>query len=287
MKLSMIKLAALALVCAPFAVACSADATDSNIEGDGDDVSVDEANAARVAPGTFKLYTEAHATPNPNCDVHTKLVLSADGGSKAHLEEGLEGFCEIAVIPNPRDYKLRAAGSDCGSRIFTGSFRKNGERHAIKIIDNRTRLCENVVAGAIEVEETTPRGTVMKFSFDGPPPGQNVTVEGELFASAGIGGENTGASIQTANESFELVLDPGERNQFQDGKKARVTGKKTFLSGVETSNRPAIDVESMLVCPNPGSVNCMPGPNVRLSNLCAPDNRSWVQANCAGVQYLD
>lgn len=287
MKLSMLKLAALALVCAPFAVACSAETTDSAIEGDGDDVSVDEANAARVAPGEFKLYMEPHAQPNPSCDPHTRLVLSDSGGSKAHLEEALDGFCEIAVMPNPRDYKLRAAGQDCGSRIFTGSFRKNGEKHSIKIIDNRTRLCENVVAGAIEVEETTPRGRVMKYSFDGPPPGQAVTVEGELFASVGIGGENTGASIKTATESFELVLDSGERNQFVDGKKARVTGKKTFLSGVETSNRPAIEVESMLVCPNPGSINCMPGPNVRLSNLCAPDNRAWVQASCSGVQYLD
>lgn len=286
MKLSMLKLAGLALLCAPFAVACSADTSDS-IEGDGDDVTVDEANAARVAPGEFKLYTEARATPNPNCDVHTKLVLSDQGGSKAHLEEGLEGSCEIAVLPNPRDYKLRAAGQDCGSRIFTGSFKKNGEKHSIKIIDNRARLCENVVAGAIEVEETTPRGKVMKFSFDGPPPGQAVTVEGELFSSMGIGGENTGASIDTGSERFELVLDPGERNQFVDGKKARVTGKKTFLSGVETSNRPAIEVESMLVCPDAGSINCMPGPNVRLSNLCAPDNRAWVQASCAGVQYLD
>lgn len=285
MKLSMLKLVALAIVCAPFAVACSADTSES-IEGDGDDVTSDEANAARVAPGEFKLYMQAHATPNPSCDPHTKLVLSNKDGSKAHLEEALDGFCELAVIPNPRDYKLRAAGQDCGSRIFTGSFRKNGEKHSIKIVDNRTRLCENVVAGAIEVEETSPRGTVQKYSYDAPP-STTVTIEGELVATMGIGGENTGMSIKTASETLELVLDSGERNQFVDGQKARVTGKKTTLSGVETHNRPAIDVESMLVCPSPGSINCMPGPNVRLSNLCAPDNRSWIQASCAGVQYLD
>lgn len=46
-------------------------------------------------------------------------------------------------------------------------------------------------------------------------------------------------------------------------------------------------MKEMLVCPDPGYVNCMPGPNVRLSNLCANDNRSWVSANCAGVSYLD
>ena len=284
MKLSMLKLAALALVCAPFAVACSADTSDAGSEGD--DVTIDEANAARIGPGEFKLYAQPRVTPNKNCDPHTKLVLSATGGSKAHVENALDGFCEIAVIPDPRDYRLRAAGQDCGSKIYTGSVRKNGEKYSIKIIDNRTRLCENVIAALIEVEETTPRGTIKLYSYDAPP-SEKVTVEGDLVATMGIGGENTGASIKTADEMFELVLDPGERNQFVDGRKARVTGNKTFLSGVETSNRPAIEVESMLVCPSPGSVNCMPGPNVRLSNLCAPDNRSWVQANCSGVQYLD
>jgi hypothetical protein len=284
MKLSMLKLVALALVCAPLAVACSADTAEEI--GDGDDVTADESNAARVAPGEFKLYTQAHATPNPSCDPHTLLTLSNKDGSKAHLEEALDGSCELAVIPNARDYKLRAAGQDCGSRIFTGSFRKNGEKHSIKIVDNRTRLCENVVAGAIEVEETSPRGTVQKYSYDAPP-STTVTIEGELVATMGIGGENTGVSIKTSSETLELVLDSGERNQFVDGRKARVTGKKTTLSGIETHDRAAIDVESMLVCPSPGSINCMPGPNVRLSSACAPDNRSWIQASCAGVSYLD
>lgn len=283
MKLSMLKIAALALVCAPFAVACSADTSDS-IEADGDDVTIDEANAARIAPGEFKLYMQPRATPNPSCDPHTRLVLSANDGSKAHLEEALDGFCEIAVFPNPRDYKLRAAGQDCGSRIFTGSFRKAGKKHSIKIVDNRTRLCENVVAGAIEVEETTPEGSVQKYSYDARP-SETVTVEGELVATMGIGGENTGASIKTASGTFELVLDDGERNQFSDGKRAKVSGTKTSLSGVETRNRPAIEVESMLVCPNPGYVNCMPGPNRRLSNLCSGENRTWAQANCPGVSF--
>src|SRR5687767_6956448 len=61
---------------APLAVACSADSTDSGEEADGDDVSVDEANAARIEPGEFKLYSQANATPNPSCDMHTKLVLT-------------------------------------------------------------------------------------------------------------------------------------------------------------------------------------------------------------------
>lgn len=292
MKLSYVTLSLLALACAPFAAACTADTSDA-ADADGDEVSSEEAISARVTPGEFKLYAQPRANPNPSCDVHTKLVLSADRGSKAHLEEVVGGFCEIYVAPNPRDYRLRSAGTSCGSRYYTGSYRKNGQRYTINITDHRTRTCRDLVPAKIIVEETSPGFpgpiSVTKYSFDGQPPqgGETITVDGELFTSFGIGGENTGTSIKTANASYELVLDAGEKNQFVDGKKARVTGKKTFLSGVETSNRPAIDVESMLVCPNPGWINCMPGPNVRLSNLCAADNRSWVQANCPGVSYAD
>jgi len=272
-----ISLVLMALAGASLAVGCAADASDS---ADGDDVTDDEVVAANVKPGDFKLYAQPHANPNPGCDVHTHLTLSKSG---AHLEEMVGGMCEIAVVPNARDYRLRAAGGECGTRIFTGGFTKSGKKHSIKITDNRARLCENVVAAAIVVEED---GNT-KYSSDEPPTAA-VTVEGDLFHSVGIGGENTGSSIRTSNGTFELVLDDGERNQFVDGRHARVTGKKTTLSGVETHNRPAIDVESMLVCPSSGTtLNCMPGPNVRLSSLCSADNRSFVQASCPGVNYVD
>lgn len=268
---------------------CAADTDGAEDGADGDDVTVDEANAAKVAPGSFKLYGEPRATPNPNCDPHTKLTLAAGHYSTAKLEEGLDGFCEIAVVPNPRTYRLRLAGTSCGSRIYSGSVTKSGKKYAVKITDHRTRLCEDVVPAAVIVEETVPGFpgaiTTTKYSHDGAPSGQSVTLEGTLRRSAGIGGENTGSSIQTASELVELILDPGEQNQFVDGKKARAKGEIKYLSGVETRNRKALDVKELLVCPDPGYVNCMPGPNRRLSNLCASDNRSWVEANCPGVNF--
>jgi hypothetical protein len=285
MKLSFLVLAALT---ASLSIACTAE-TDDASDGDSDDVTVDEANAAKVAPGSFKLYGKAHATPNPSCDLHTKLELKAAFFSTATLSEAVGGFCEIAAVPNPRTYRLRLTGTDCGSRLYAGSVKKQGKSFNIKITDHRTRLCENVIPAAIIVEETVPGFpgaiTTTKFSFDGEPAGGEVVLEGTLVRSFGIGGENTGSSIKTSKEMVELILDPGERNQFVDGKKARAKGTIKLLSGVETQNRKALDVKEMLVCPAPGFVNCMPGPNVRLSNLCAPDNHPWVEANCAGVSF--
>src|SRR5262245_50190040 len=118
MKLHLLSLFVLSTVAASLSVGCSAETSSSSGEdgdGDGDDVSVDEANAARVTPGSFKLYTDPNAAPNPNCDVHTKLDLAAAPHSTAKLEEAVEGSCEIAVIPNPRTYRLRLANTSCGS----------------------------------------------------------------------------------------------------------------------------------------------------------------------------
>ena len=289
MKLKALSVVLLAAAAASLSMACTANTEDSANDADADDVTVDEANAAKVGPGNFKLYGQPHAEPNPSCDIHTKLDLKADYFSTATLTEAVGGFCEIAVFPNPRTFRLRLAGIDCGSRIYAGSLTKQGKKYKIKITDNRTRLCENVVAAALVVEETVPGFpgaiTTTKYSYDGQPASAEVTLEGTFVATMGIGGENTGASIKTSSELVELILDAGERNQFIDGKKARAKGTIKFLSGVETQNRKALDVKELLVCPNPGYLNCMPGPNVRLSSLCSSDSRTWVEANCPGVQY--
>jgi hypothetical protein len=113
-----------------------------------------------------------------------------------------------------------------------------------------------------------------------------VTLEGTLTASVGIGGENTGASIQTSTGLVELVLDNAERSSFVEGRFARVKGKKTELSGVETGKRSAVDVTKLLVCPNSSAViNCQP-PLQPGTTICGED-RDWVQEKCAGVSFVD
>ncbi len=241
-----------------------------------------------ITPGEFKLYANPGVTPNPSCDPHTKLSLKAGA---AHLEEAVGGSCEIVAVPNPRDYALHLDHTDCGSNIFVGTTVKDGSEWSITITDHRTRMCRDIPPAEIVVEETRGTATITKFSSDVPSEpvvGEVATVSGQLVHVVGIGGESTGYAVMTEAGSYELVLDPAERNLFVDGQKARVTGKVTLLSGVETRDRRALAVSDMLVCPTANSsINCMPRPNVRLSNLCAADNRAWISENCGGVSYLD
>lgn len=265
------------------AAGCGVDATGTPDDGDG--VSEADAISAKVTPGTFRLYGQPGAQPNAGCDVHTNLVLAASSYSTAHLEEVVGGMCMIAVRPDPRTYRLRLDGTSCGTRVYKGSLTQNGARSEITITDNRARTCLDAIAARIVVEETRDGRTTTKYSYDGDAAGGEVTVTGKLVHTVGIGGENTGTSIQTTTETTELVLDAGERNQFVENKTARVKGTVTYLSGVETHDRKAIDVSEMLVCPDPGWINCMPAREVR--PLCTPENRSWIEANCAGVSFAD
>lgn len=268
------------------AVACGgADDADPN---DGESSESDVIKGAKVTPGSFKLYATPDHAPNPSCDVHTQLTLSPDPRNNAKLVEAVTGFCEIAVIPNERTYNLRLTGTPCGSKEWSGVLNKGGKRTEIKITDHRSRMCMDVVAGLVEVEEKQADGTVVKKYGNAndakPPAGQAMEVTGKLVTSFGIGGENTGRSIATDKGLYELVLDGKEIGQFSENATARVRGKLTYLSGVETHDRPAIDVSDLLTCPNVRSVNCMPPTT---NTLCKGDTRSWIQASCPGVEYLD
>ncbi len=264
---------------------CAAQTSNEGDQG----ASADEAVATGVTPGTFRLYDQPGHVPS-GCDIYTKLELANDGGAKATLSEQVGGMCMIAVLPNLRSFHLHQTGDGCGSKIYEGKRTTADGVDSIKITDNRTRVCMDMVAAAIVVEETTPGFpgpiTTTKYSMPDAPAPEQVTVEGDLFHSFGIGGENTGTSINTGKEVYELVLDASEAKEFVDGKHARVKGTKTLLSGVETHDRPAIDVTDILVCPNPGWIDCMPGPG-RANPLCASDARSWISASCPGVGFAD
>lgn len=167
MKIASLASLALLTVLAPLAAGCAAD------DASGDGVAEAEANAAGVVEGKFKLYDEPQAEPNPMCDVHTSLTLSNRDGGRADLDEVVGGDCEIYVPSNPRFYRLRDAGTECGSRIYAGSFRRGGETYAIRITDHRARACRDLVPALVVVEETrVPQGaspvTTMSFSHDAP-----------------------------------------------------------------------------------------------------------------------
>jgi len=162
-------LLASALVLSAFAaVGCSGAA-----EGTGDEGEV-SADALRttVSPGTFKLYDEPGARPEPSCDVHTVLEIKQVGANGvAALREALDGFCELHVPPNEREFKLTRETTDCGSKIYTGTRTAAGRRSTIKVTDHRTRACRDLVPAQILVEENVAgAGALTKYSFDGAPP---------------------------------------------------------------------------------------------------------------------
>jgi len=253
-------------------------------DGDDQGVSADEAIKSGLVAGTFEMYHDVGHKPS-GCDVHTRLELS--NPAKANLEEVVGGMCMIAIQPNARHYRLHLTGTPCGSKIYEGSFHAKDGVHSIKVSDHRSRLCMDMLAAQVITEETVPgAGTTKLYSMWPKADSTEVTLTGSLFTSAGIGGENTGYSIKSGKDVFELVLDAGEEKSFVDGKTARVKGTKTVLNGVETHDRPAIQVTDILVCPNPGWINCMPGPTPR-GPLCAAENRSWISANCSGVGFAD
>jgi hypothetical protein len=263
-------------------------------EDDDQGVSTEEAFTTGITPGTFRLYNDPGHVITPGCDIHTKLQLSNIGGAKATLSEEASGLCQVAIAPNRRAFRLRQTGGSCGSKVYEGHRNVTGGVNKVKITDHRSRMCMDVQVAQVIVEETVPGfpgaiTTTLYSTLKAPPvPPASVTVEGNLFTSFGIGGENTGRSIQLGNgDVFELVLDASEQSRFASGKLARVKGKKTFLSGVETQNRAAINVDDLLVCPNAGAINCMPPVNGSAQSLCAPANRSWIESKCAGVEYLD
>lgn len=90
------------------------------------------------------------STIDLSCHSYTELqvVKTSSGTLKAKLENKLIGDCELAIIPDEREYTLTQS-DDCGSAIYKGSKGKD----SITIQDHRKRECEDVRASLIEVTE--------------------------------------------------------------------------------------------------------------------------------------
>lgn len=127
------------------------------------------AMAADFPTGKFTMYTEPNHTVTPFCDRGTTLIMDKTtlNGDVAILENFLKGACEIFVPANPRLFKITSVKDDgCGSKIYTGSYQGNRGMVEIQIIDNRGRMCENVIASLIEVHEKSENGEVVYYSHD-------------------------------------------------------------------------------------------------------------------------
>jgi hypothetical protein len=162
---SLLKLSSVVFAGLVVAIASAGCAVDAAGDEDSDEVSAEEALTVRVQAGSFKLYGQPRVTPNPMCDVYTSLELHNRGGAKAALEEHVGGVCELYVAPQPREYRLRFAGTSCGSKIYKGRKKVGGEWRNLTITDHRTRTCRDLVPAKIIVQENS----VTRYSHDAPP----------------------------------------------------------------------------------------------------------------------
>ena len=104
--------------------------------------------SALAATQSFKMYTRPNVTPNPGCDVYTRLTLEENHtGVTIHLLNVVGGFCELYVEPNPRSYELEFFRKSCGSDHFESA------ADEVALVDNRGRICDDVIPGLIVLKE--------------------------------------------------------------------------------------------------------------------------------------
>jgi hypothetical protein len=128
---------------------CAVGATDaSEVE------TTEDALRVRVAAGSFKLYDQPGTIPDEFCDLHTTLELKNGPLGLATLKGAVGGTCEIAVPDDARTYRLHSAGTSCGSKLYTGRTRVDGQWRSVRITDHRTRTCRDLVPARVIVEET-------------------------------------------------------------------------------------------------------------------------------------
>lgn len=227
---------------------CAADTSDESAADEGAEQSEDELRRATIAPGVFKLYSDANATPNESCDVHTRLELVSSNGARARLSERLgEGSrCRLAVFPNEREFRLTQSSTSCGSKIYKGTRQKDGKTHKITVTDHRTRMCRDLVPAKIIIEETVPGFpgpiTTTKYSYDGPAPihgqwpaGDKNSLSGKLFTAM----KNHAQGTPSDTMSYVQAVGGSTVTYENDGVLAQCTGA-VLAGGVRYTCRFAV-----------------------------------------------
>ncbi|MFO0675812.1 MAG: hypothetical protein U0169_04720 [Polyangiaceae bacterium] len=293
-------------------LALSAAACGGATESEEDTSSEDAVVAGpETSLGKFDVYALDVTDPKGFCiDVTSVELLKRGRTTRARLTDRIEGLCRRAVNPNVREYKVTAKTDGCGSVRYSGERRvatlrgtnpetgrpygKADQFATIALDDHRARTCETRVAGAIVLEETLPGfpGPISQIKRSLPAPAEIETLDGTLMQVMGIGGESTGAMLLTDHGGLELLLDDAQREVFTSDRIGRVTGTRTTLFGVESGQRPAFEVKTLLVCPPPGTVHVLApviGPGA--VEPAAPDAASatvvsdpfWEVDHCPGV----
>lgn len=114
-----------------------------------------------VQGGSFDLYSEPNYVSS-SCNLGTGLILDRGKilGDVAVLEDFVKGTCKIAVRPNTRFTKLTFVRSNCGSKIYQGSFVNADTFVLATITDHRTRRCKDLVPAKVIVTLEPSEGAV-------------------------------------------------------------------------------------------------------------------------------
>ncbi len=126
---------------------------------------------AALQNGSFDLYSEPNYVSS-SCNLGTGLILDRGKilGDVAVLEDFVKGTCKIAVRPNTRFTKLTFVRSNCGSKIYQGSFVNADTFVLATITDHRTRRCKDLVPAKIIVTlEPTDGPVTTLYSQDQRP----------------------------------------------------------------------------------------------------------------------
>jgi hypothetical protein len=220
-----------ALVVASLAVGCAAEAGDPGAD-------VEDIQAGRIQPGTFKLYDEPFHTVSPGCDLHTSLELKQTSrGPVAILEERVGGMCAVVSIPNHREYKLKKVASAC-RKVYEGeTIVKNGVGlepngvSKIRITDNRGVTCMDApFQGEIVVSETLARigGPDTTELFSAPVPVEEERLGGNWGADQAILSFRSGVG----RIEFGCALATFENVTFTSDKAFTATGSHLAGSGI-------------------------------------------------------
>ena len=114
--------------------------------------------ALGISEQKFELYKPGY-TPEGFCDKGVELTLSRNS---AVLKNFVKGACDLYVLPNVRQYKIKSFFKDhCGTEHYTANRYNNDERYTLKIIDHRKRFCEDFpVSEIILIEEDSNGNSV-------------------------------------------------------------------------------------------------------------------------------
>lgn len=153
-------------------------------------------NTSLKTTETFKMYSSPDFKVNPGCDIHTKLTIDYYK-MEAHTTLALDGFCEIAIRPNPRTYKLTMSRPRCGNDYvarYEGTRETPNGVETISISDSRRSI-----GGVVSLRHDDDRNSLFSLRQ------KEAVVVGLLHGPEAVGAHMVGYRIQSLSRFQQMV----------------------------------------------------------------------------------